>query len=613
LESIAAAISLCGGMLKSIIFKKRAMKITLTVILSTVFGMTAFGQSLFTKVMDATNPIVSFAPVNAYAGASWIDYDKDGHLDLFANPEFLFHNNGDGTFTQVPQSQHGINSGSLSGDIHDGHTWGDFDNDGWIDVYLANRTSALFRNNHDGTFSKVEGVISTGVNGWAAAWGDYDKDSYLDLMVTHPCGFIGACHGNWLFKSDGAGGFTSESNDVTTGFDAYTVGSWSDFDQDGDLDLFIGSGEVAQLSPDNIYFNQLAETGTATLLKSTCAGLCTDPRDGQNWNWIDYDNDGDLDGFVTNYTKANDFYRNDGGTFTKLTPAILGADMASVLIGNWLTNVWADFDNDGDLDLYLGNDNNASDFLYLNDGDGTFTKTTQAFSYNAANRGASAGDYDNDGDVDLFILASNAAGKGLYQNNGNGNTWANFELTGAVTNRSAIGTKVRAKAIINGVAVWQMREISSQNSFCGANDLRVHFGLKDAQRIDSLIVDWPIGLPEVYTNIQVNQFCKIMQGGGSTCAIATAVKEVNKPAIQLSITPNPSYGEPIQLTYHLDRRADVLLQIINAEGKTYWKDSFPNTLTDTLTVHGKDWPTGTYFIKLQAGEHLLTQSFILAR
>ncbi len=197
-------------------------------------------------------------------------------------------------------------------------------------------------------------------------------------MATHPCGFIGQCQTNFLFKRNGPGNNEGVQGDVTTGFDAYTVGNWSDFDLDGDLDLFVCIGEVEQPSPNNIYINKLFDSGDATLEKSDCHMVYTDQRDGQNWNWIDFDKDGDSYGFVANYTKSNDFLRNVGGSFHKLIQNDFGTDLTNLLNGNWLTNVWGDFNNEAFIDVYLGNDG-PIDYFYTNDGDGTFTKQTKPF------------------------------------------------------------------------------------------------------------------------------------------------------------------------------------------------------------------------------------------
>jgi len=574
----------------------------------------AASAQTFVKITDAGNPIVSFTPSQpAYAGASWIDIDNDGDLDLFVNDNFLFRNDGNGEFTRLTNT--GIQSGWQAGQFNSGHSWGDFDNDGYWDLFMANRQSGLFRNNGDGTFS--HGPLPTQPNGWAAAFADYDRDGWLDIVVTHPCGFIGPCHPNWLFRSDGNGGFTEVSgNDVTTGNAAYTVANWSDFDLDGDMDLFIGSGEISAPSKDHIYLNQLTETGSPDLVRQDQGTLFGDLRDGQLWNWIDFDNDGDLDGFVTNYLTAqpNDFYRNDGnGSFTKLTTDDLGgADMVSAP-GNWLNNIWGDFDNDGDLDAYVSNDG-ADDRYYRNNGDGTFTSLQMPFLATGGARGAAAGDYDNDGDLDLFIGAVTAAGKGLYRNeDGNANNWASFTLVGTVSNRSAIGARVRLKATLGGKAVWQLRELSSQNSFCGMNSPRIHFGLADAQRIDSVLIEWPSGLVEAYENLEVNMFCTITEGQGNDCLVSS-LSELPADVQEWQVLPNPA-SRTLMIRYVLVEKPHTPLQLtlFDSSGRSLRHQALP-PLETSGTIHWNDLdslPAGVYWLTLTSAKGRSSRKVVL--
>ena len=472
------------------------MRIVFTIIL--VFASTLLWSQPFTKI--TSSPMESETPTGGYSGSSWVDYDSDGDLDLFVNQDFLYQNDGSGNFTKI------LNSGIVgwSSGLNHGNSWADYDNDGDLDVVLVNQGSnGVFSNNGDGTFSKITtGDIATNLNGWSAAWADYDNDGYVDLMATHPCGFIGTCHANWLFKNDGSGNFEEIiDTDINLGFAAYTVGNWADFDDDGDMDLFVGSGEVSFTSKDHIYINQLTETGTPDFTLNQSGVLFGDSRDGQNWNLIDYDNDGDLDAFVTNYKSdvPNDFYKNNGdGTFTKLTDADLGVHMVSEA-ATWLANTWGDFNNDGWLDVFITADFGSpfGNHLYLSNGDGTFGHNFPVFANQVGSRAAANGDYDNDGDLDLFINASQASLRGLYRNDltlGNNQNWINISLEGTTSNRSAIGAKVRVKATINGQTLWQRRDISTQNAFCGQNSMRAHFGLGDATMIDSLIIEWPLGL-----------------------------------------------------------------------------------------------------------------------
>jgi hypothetical protein len=239
-------------------------------------------------------------------------------------------------------------------------------------------------------------------------------------------------------------------------------------------------------------------------------------------SWGDYDNDGYLDLYVVNFQppeRVNHLYHNNGnGTFTQITidpPEASGA----CSIGS----AWGDFDNDGYLDLFVTNDRNLpghpapsfrDNFFFHNNGDGTFSRITTGDIVKDGGHTSSVCDYDNDGFLDIMIPnGSLASGTNyLYHNDGNGNHWVNIRCVGTVSNRSAIGTRLRAKAMINGKAVWQTREIA-QMSGCHANsDPRVHFGFGDGTIIDSLVIRWPSGRIDTYTALAVDNFYIAAEG-----------------------------------------------------------------------------------------------------
>lgn len=571
-----------------------------------------FSQT-FTKI--TTGPIESDTPSGGYAGASWVDYDGDGDLDLFTNPDFLYQNDGNGNFTRILDS--GITGFSTG--LNNGNSWADIDNDGDLDLALVNQgNNGIFSNNGDGTFTKItDSDISANLNGWSAAWADYDNDGWIDLAITHPCGFIGACHSNWLFNNNGDGLFTEiTDSDVNASLAAYTVANWIDFDDDGDFDLFIGSGEVSFNSLDHIYINQLSETGSPDLVLQQTGVLFGDFRDGQNWNFIDYDNDGDLDAFVTNYKQdlPNDFYKNNGdGSFTKLTDSDLGVHMVSEA-ATWLANTWGDFNNDGWLDVFITADFGSpfGNHFYLSNGDGTFVHHFPSFANQMGSRSASNGDYDNDGDLDLFINATQNSLRGLYRNNlstGNDHNWINISLEGTVSNRSAIGAKVRIKATINGQSMWQRRDLSSQNAFCGQNSLRAHFGLGDATLIDSLIIEWPLGLKETYTAISNNQFLNFIEGQ------TTSTTKINSEIISLDVYPNPLNTETT-IRYQVNAsKQKIKIQVLDAAQKVMATlfEGVPSSGVQTLKLEASHWPSGSYYLVLERENQLVAKKLIILR
>ncbi len=453
----------------------------------------------FVEVTDQNNPIVAIGMDANYSGAAWVDIDGDGDDDLYSTKNYLFKNLGNGNFERLNDFQ------SLSApQLGNGTSWADYDNDGDVDLFLSGNPSLVYLNDGVGNFEVMdETPLGSGDDnrGWTGAWADYNNDSFVDLVITHPNSFLGLGIPSRFFQNNGDGRFTKiDSFEFTTLLKPYTVATWSDYDLDGDVDLFIGSGPVNFAAVDYLYNNTLVETGSANFERNNTAPFATDLQDGQVWNWIDYDNDGDLDAFLTNYSSAvNRFYKNNNGTYESLSNAL-------TLSGSYLSNSWGDIDNDGDLDVILTDE--SSTRVFLNDGNNTFTAES---IFTGPARGNPLGDYDNDGDLDMFVTGT-GTGKALYENvSSNGNNWVMFSLEGMVSNKSAIGAKVKTKATINGNPVWQMREVSAQNNFNGHNSLRVHFGLGNAATIDSVLIEWPSGQSKILTNVAINTVHNIVE------------------------------------------------------------------------------------------------------
>lgn len=523
---------------------------------------------LFTKVADS--------PLSTIKGDSrsvnWVDVNGDGYVDCFISngPQagqnnMLYINDTNGNFTAVVDDP-------IVMDLmpSDGATFADIDNDGDLDGFVVNwynKNNLAYINDGTGKFTQVLKGIWVNHFGYSetASFGDYDNDGLIDLYVTNSAGN----KKNFLYRNLGAGNMELQVgiSPVTDLYASRNV-SWTDIDSDGDLDLYVTNENGEQ---ENLYRND----GGGAFEKLTGLVITTDGFNTMSSSWGDIDNDGDLDLFLANVGSKNQLFRNEGNfVFTRL----LTTDVSNVNAKS-ISSAWADIDNDGDLDLFVTNafqnGQRLKNNLYLNDGTGHLTEVTneivvmdEGWSY-----GCAFGDYDNDGFQDLVVATTRFGNADeadyLYHNNGNSNHWLMVSLEGNVSNKSAIGAKVRVKAIVNGTAIWQMREISAQSAYCSQNDMRAHFGLGDATMVDSIVIEWPSGIKQYQTGVLINQILDIEEDP------VNAVKD-ELSTFGFKVFPNPT-NSIIQLEAQFSETMKVLMvEIFGDTGQVIYKTTFSN-------------------------------------
>lgn len=546
------------------------------------------GQNHFTKITDNTNPVVTFPNTPAlYKGVTWIDFNHDNWPDLFVSQRFLFRNDRNGSFTRLTDVN-GANGGQQAA----GSSWGDLDNDGDLDCITTSAESGIHFNNGDETFAPGTGMLAgfSAYSGWDCALVDADNNGRLDLTYVHACCSF---HPNgpfpcrfYLQNTDGTFAKVNGYEFTDDSTQAYTIPTWSDFDLDGDMDLFIGSGPAQTAAkPDFNYRNLLKETGAFSLQRLTQYPFII-PQDGQTYNFVDYDNDGDLDICLTNYSQApTRFYRNNNGNY-------LSVNTPFTLVLSHLANCWGDMDNDGDLDVLITEDGVPTVKMYRNKGDSTFANAVTAGVANGNACGIAFADYDNDGDLDFYTNGGSTA-RTLFRNDtlAAGRHWAQFTLEGVQSNRSGIGTLLRLKANIGGKDVWQIREVTAHNSFQGQSDLRQHFGLGDAAVIDSLVVRWPSGTVQTFTGLAHNNFYKLTEN--QDIGIIVGIIDPG-PEAAFAIVPNPVHREFEVVSD--DKIAAV--EVFDSTGKMV---AIQQTAIDKgirVWLFGNP-PAGTYFVRTQ--------------
>ena len=518
----------------------------------------------------------SLLPEDVGSGAAFADYDNDGHIDLYVvnNPgpinteiteaspgNVLYRNNGDGTFTDVT-AEAGVGDRGYGM----GCVFGDYDNDGDIDLYVTNYgQNVLYRNNGDGTFTDMTEKAGVGETRWGtgAAFADYDNDGDLDLYVPNYIDHdldklaeaqkVSQQYGqsvprilnphsfepqdNVFYRNNGDGTFT----DVTAELGVESRGGrslqaiFTDFDLDGDLELYVAN----DLSPNFLYRNN----GDGTFTDVSDASWAADFRGSMGLATGDYDGDGDLDLFMSHWIEQenalySNMWKEEGtiaGTPSKaegMQPIHLVDDSYGASLGEeslkyvgWGTDLF-DYDNDGDLDIFVANGHTfqyldnydllipQKDQFFRYDGDGVFTDVSAATGVAAlpyrVGRGVAFGDYDNDGDVDMFIVNNHDRGVLLRNEGGNRNNWLHVKLIGTTGNRDAVGAKIRIKV---GDRI-QLREINAGASYLSFNSLTAEFGLAQETAVDWIEVIWPSGDTERFSTITVNQRLTLTEGSG---------------------------------------------------------------------------------------------------
>ena len=486
------------------------------------------------------------------SGAAFLDFDADGHQDLYVvnsgplpgfavegepTTNVLYRNDGTGSFQDVTAAA-GVGDRSYGM----GTCAGDIDNDGYVDLYVTNfGANVLYRNHGNGTFTDVTDDAGVGDErvGSSAAFADWDRDGDLDLYVANYAKFSvdtdQACFqgdiqvycdpeqyegdSGVFYRNDGTWRFANVTREVG----GYTEAGrqlgvvFSDYDDDGDADLYVANDGMANFLFNNDGKGSFTEVGMVSGVALNNGGR---PEAGMGTDFGDYDGDGDFDLVVCNFQWENNrLYRNEGKGFFFDATALTRVGAATLPVLTFGTDFY-DYDNDGDLDLFMANGHvndkaqlfdqavtfAQRDQLFRNEGDGTFTDVTQqsgpGLQWQLVGRGVALSDYDNDGDTDIYVCNNNGPGVLLQNDGGNRGHWITVKTVGTVSNRDGIGARITVRA---GDLVMT-EEVRSGSGYLSQNDLRVHFGLGERTMVDEIDIRWPSGIVQRIGQVSADQF-----------------------------------------------------------------------------------------------------------
>jgi len=478
-------------------------------------------------------------------GTAFIDYDQDGFIDIYtcngtwveklssgSKPKdpphnHLYKNMGNGTFQDV------TNQAEVGGPWYSlGITVGDYDNDGFPDIYLSNYgENVLLHNEGDGTFADV--TLRSGAGGGklfsvGATWFDYDNDGFLDLYVGNylnfdpdykyyyaPDGFPGPLaydsQPDILFHNKGNGTFedvTEAMGIVDLDGRAMGVGA-ADYNADGYVDVYVANDHTVNYLWRNDQGKGFTDVGTMSGTGFSQSGEATV---SMSVDFADFNGDGLLDMFISDDTYCS-LYENLGDGVFSDKSYIAGISVPSGQFVGWSSS-FLDYDNDGDVDIYKSNGElkhlyGQEDQMFENLGNGKFkdvsVELSSYFQEENVGRGACLGDYDNDGDIDIFIMNIDNHCKFIRNNKGNQSNWITLDLKGTTSNRDAIGAMVTVVAGENS----QVAQKKSTTGYLSQGDSRMHFGLAQSEKVDRIEIKWPSGKIQELTDIQPNQILTI--------------------------------------------------------------------------------------------------------
>lgn len=580
-------------------------------LLLSLFIHSLTAQSVFEEVAQQSGIDYTYSTVNYLGGgAAFFDFDNDGDEDIWiaggVRQDVFFENDGNGNFTEIGNQ---IGLDAAAGNVTSGVITGDLDNDGFRDVMTIPHIGhhpLLFKNNGDGTFSEISEEAGIGLDAYkaqshAAAMADVNLDGYLDIyLATYidninsiydqsgaVVGFDHDCFEDFLFINNGDWTFTESSVEYGINNEGCALAvTFTDYDGDADADVMIANDFGEWIIPNILYQNQFPENLYSDVSQAANANPAVY---GMGIAIGDYDQDLDLDYYITNLGRNVLIEYQANGIFEDKTDqrgiedTFMSGD--SLLASGWGT-AFIDVDNDLDLDLFVCNgfipsalfiDNHIynQNRLFLNDGNPygqgySFSEVASGsdLADGGRGRGFAYSDYDNDGDLDFLVVNINHHTMGdpienvlLYRNEfENNNNWLQLKLEGTINNKDAFGSVIK---IVVGNHSWLHDYSGGFGSFASQHSSIAHFGLGQAEQVDSLVISWPGGSKSYHTNIPANQKIKISEDGELT---TTSELSSNLMDFQMEVFPNP-FADQLKVAFDLQKGSQLEIAVFDALGQ----------------------------------------------
>lgn len=552
---------------------------------------TVQAQSVFKDISQIAK--VAFAGENI--GTACADFDRDGDMDVYISVRdgrnLLLQNQGNLTFREV---------GEIAGVDHAGSSrtsiFGDFNKDGWPDLYVGNYAEAdiLYLNNQDGTFTDytTEAGIDNPDKTFSVNLADVDRDGWLDIYLAN---FQSQ---NKLYHNLGNGQFEDWTN-FSRAFSTYNgMGAlFFDYDNDGDQDLYLTHDGQPNILYQNIGNGRFFDASARAGVNYQGFGMGADVADINHDGWLDL--------YITNLYENVLFLNLGNGKFKNISDVSATDDYGMA----WGTNFF-DYDNDSWPDLYVTNDSYFSPFpnvLYHNNGDTTFSvsATNEAVASMQGGYGSATADFDLDGFLDLIV--ANAASKDnlqLFHNQMQQGNWVTFSLEGVDNNRDAIGARIE---IWDNQGQYQMDELNAGSGYASQNSPVFHFGLGIATQIDSLQVRWPDGFRQKFYHLMASQRYFIQEGSDQPVNLATvtSLPPTPQPMDIWEVYPNPAIDQ-VQIK-STQPNSTIYLQVFDAFGRQ-WQQLLIRT-PQSLDVSG--YPDGIYFLRGEQDGKVVTNRLII--